>query len=115
MSLFNITTLNRSSMPPRKLLAERTTMQVTWELKDRIAQYKRIIKRFKNQEMPQAESDQQVLERFVRIIDELAKIKSKKYKHEAEKYIELDEVLDRINIPSKMPRQTYYQVIQSKK
>ena len=65
--------------------------------------------------MPQAESDQQVLERFVRIIDELVKIKSKKYKHEAEKYVDLDKMLDQINIPSKMPRQTYYQVIQSKK
>ncbi len=56
-----------------------------------------------------------IIERFVIIIDELAKIKSKKYKHEAEKYIDLDEILDQINIPSKMPRQTYYQVIQSKK
>ena len=64
--------------------------------------------------MPQAESDQQVLERFVIIIDELAKIKSKKYKHEAEKYLDFDEILERVNIPSKMPRQTYYQVIQTK-
>ena len=44
--------------------------------------------------MLQAESDQQVLERFIRIIDDLIKIKSKKYKHEDEKYIDLDEVLD---------------------
>ena len=101
-------------MPPRKLLVERTTMQVTWKLKDRISKYKKIIKRFKNQDMPQAESDQQVLERFVRIIDELAKIKSKKYNHEAEKYIDLDEILDHISIPSKMPKQTYYQVIKGK-
>ena len=49
------------------------------------------------------------------LADEWEKIKSKKYKHEAEKYVDLDEVLDQINIPSKMPRQTYYQVIQSKK
>ena len=45
---------------------------------------------------------------------EWEKIKSKKYNHEAEKYVDLDEVLDQINIPSKMSRQTYYQVIQSK-
>ena len=56
-----------------------------------------------------------IMERFVRIIDELAKIKSKKYKHEAEKYVDLDKILDRINIPNKMPKQTYYQVIESKK
>ena len=65
--------------------------------------------------MLQAESDQQVLEWFIRIIDDLAKIKSKKYKHEAEKYVDFVEVLDQINIPSKMPRQTYYQVIKAKK
>ena len=65
--------------------------------------------------MLQAESDQQVLERFIRIIDDLIKIKSKKYKHEAEKYVDFVEVLDQINIPSKMPRQTYYQVIKAKK
>jgi len=54
------------------------------------------------------------LERFIRIIDDLARIKSKKYKHEAEKHVDLDEVLDQINIPSKMPRQAYYQVIKAK-
>jgi len=94
-------------MPPRKLLAERTTMQVTWELKDRIQCYKLKKRRYPNEEFPGAESDYQVLERFVRIIDELAKIKSKKYNHEAEKYLELDKVLEQINIPNKIPFQTY--------
>ena len=58
---------------------------------------------------------QPLMERFVRTIDELVKIKSKKYKHESEKYFDLDKILEQVNIPSKMLRQTYYQVIQSKK
>jgi len=94
-------------MPARKLLAERTTMQVTWELKDRIQCYKLKKRRYPNEEFPGAESDYQVLERLFKIIDELAKIKSKKYKHQAEKYVEFDEILEQVNIPNKVPYQTY--------